>query len=101
MKASMSKIEYEKRIIYHMIRIYCRKKHHRSSGLCQECDALRRYASDKLTHCPFKENKAACKDCRIHCYPKDKRDGIRDVMKFSGPRMILYYPFDFFRHFLK
>ena len=97
----MGKIEYEKRIVDHMIRIYCRKKHHTSSSLCLECDALRRYAFDRLNHCPFKENKTACKACTVHCYRRDKRSEIRKVMKFSGPRMILYYPFDFFKHFLK
>jgi uncharacterized paraquat-inducible protein A len=101
MKASMSRIEYEKRIVDHMIRIYCRKKHQHSSELCKECDALRSYAFDRLTHCPFKEDKAACRGCLTHCYQKDKRNDIRVVMKFSGPRMILYYPFDFFKHFLK
>jgi len=101
MKASMGKIEYEKRIVENMIHIYCRNKHHQSSGLCNECDALRDYVFERLTHCPFKEDKKACKVCRIHCYHKDKRNDIREVMKFSGPRMIMYYPFDFFRHFLK
>ena len=101
MKASVGKIEYEKRIVDRMIRIYCRKKNHQSSGLCREFDALRSYAFDRLTNCPFKENKAACKDCQTHCYQKNKRNDIRDVMKFSGPRMILYYPFDFLKHFLK
>ena len=96
----MSKTENEKRILERMIFLYCSKKHHPTNGLCPGCEALRSYALVRLVRCPFKEDKNACKDCMAHCYQKDKRIEIRKVMKFSGPRMLFYYPFDFIRHFL-
>ena len=95
----MDKIEYEKRIVDHMISLYCRKNHRSPFSLCPECNLLKDYAFDRLTHCPFKEHKTACKVCALHCCQKDKQSQIRKVMKHSGPRMILYYPFDFIRHF--
>ena len=100
LKENMGKIEYEKQGVYRMIHLYCRKKHGSSSDLCPECNALKQYAYDRLTNCPFKEDKKACKVCVVHCYKKDMRAEIRKVMRFSGPRMILYYPLDFMKHII-
>ena len=97
----MTKIENEKRVLSKMIFLYCTKKHHTLNVLCPGCEALRSYAMDRLDHCPFKQDKKACKDCRVHCYQNDKRSEIREVMRFSGPRMLFYYPLDFFHHLLK
>ena len=83
-----------------MIDLYCRKKH-KGEGLCVDCEQLKQYALERLTKCPFGEAKAACKDCKVHCYKNDMRDRIRQVMRFSGPRMFFYYPKDAFLHFKK
>ena len=29
---------------------------------------------------------------RVHCYQTEMREKIRQVMRFSGPRMLLYHP---------
>ena len=42
--------------------------------------------------CPFMETKTFCSQCKVHCYKKDKREQIRKVMRFSGPRMLVYHP---------
>jgi len=97
----MGKIEYEKQGVSRMIHLYCRKKHNTPGDLCKECETLKQYAFDRLVHCPFKEHKAACKDCTVHCYRKDMRAEIRKVMRFSGPRMILYHPLDVLKHLIK
>src|ERR1035437_9008407 len=97
----MGKIQNEQRIVDRMIQLYCRKKHNSSINLCTDCDTLKGYAFERLFMCPFKESKTACKDCKVHCYQKDKRNDIREVMKSSGPRMILYYPLGFLKHFFK
>ena len=62
----MTKIEYEKRILNKMILLYCNKKHHSLNVLCAGCDALRSYAMERLNRCPFKLDKKACKDCKVH-----------------------------------
>ena len=49
----------------------------------------------------FGENKTACKDCKVHCYQKEMREKVREIMRFSGPRMMIYYPKDFVIHILK
>ncbi len=97
----VTNIEYEKNVVDKMIRIYCRKKHKSKSELCVECTRIHQYAFGKLDKCPFGENKTACKDCKVHCYQKEMREKVRDIMRFSGPRMMIYYPKDFVIHILK
>lgn len=75
-----------------MIEIYCEKKHGKKIGLCQECNELLAYAKQKLQLCPFYNNKPACKDCEVHCYQQPFSNKIIDVMKFSGPRMLIKHP---------
>lgn len=96
----MNKIDYEKIIVEHMISLYCRKKH-KCTILCDDCAKLKAYAIERLTKCRFGDSKPACKLCEVHCYNKDMRNLIRQVMRFSGPRMFFYYPKDAFLHFKK
>ncbi len=97
----MSSIQYEKATIDKMIRLYCRKKHGTKKELCEECAAINQYARQRLDRCPFGDEKTACEDCHIHCYKKDMREKMRQIMRFSGPRMILYYPLDAIIHVVK
>ena len=46
------------------------------------------------------ETKTFCSNCKVHCYRPDMRERIRAVMRFSGPRMLLYHPITGIRHFL-
>lgn len=90
-------IRREKAIVTKMIRIYCKKKHHQSE-LCAECQDLNDYASKRLAFCQFGEEKTACAKCPVHCYQKDYRIKIKEVMRFSGPWMLLYHPIESVRH---
>jgi len=96
----MSKISYEKRTVDYMIGLYCRKNH-RTNGLCPDCETLKDYALDRLIKCPFGEDKPACKECKIHCYQADMKANILEVMRFSGPRMIIYFPLDYLKHLIR
>lgn len=81
-----------------MIRLYCRKKHGGRDALCAECGELTRYAQSRSDRCPFMEEKTFCSNCRVHCYKPEMRERIREVMRFSGPRMIFYHPVMAVRH---
>lgn len=94
----MGNIIKEKKTVAYMIALYCRKKHGQHTELCPECHALKEYAHLRLDKCQFGDNKPACKRCTVHCYKKDMRAQIRKVMRFSGPRMLVYYPLDFLKH---
>lgn len=91
------KIRKEKEIVSKMIRIYCKKKHHQKV-LCEECQNLNDYSVKRLSLCKFGEEKTACANCPIHCYKQDYRQKIKDVMRFSGPWMLLYHPIESIRH---
>ena len=87
----MDKREKEMRTVYEMIHLYCRKNH-KDKELCSE------YAKMRIEKCPFMETKTFCSQCKVHCYKKDKREQIRKVMRFSGPRMLVYHPIMAIRH---
>jgi hypothetical protein len=91
------KIRSEMDIVSKMIRIYCNKKH-KQKTLCTECQGLQQYAVKRLGLCRFSESKPACAKCPIHCYKPDFRIKIKEVMRFSGPRMLLYHPIESLRH---
>lgn len=95
---TQTKREREKRMVSQMIALYCRKKHHTRGDLCPQCAALDAYAKMRADKCPFMETKTFCSNCRIHCYKPDMRAKIREVMRFAGPRMILYHPVTAIRH---
>ena len=94
------KREREKETVSLMIRLYCRKKHG-GIDLCPDCAALEAYARQRSDKCPFMETKTFCSNCKVHCYKKDMREKIREVMRFSGPRMIFYHPVMAIRHVIE
>ena len=86
----------EQRVVEEMIRLYCRKHHKGYDGktgrLCPVCQQLSDYAKLRSEKCPFMEKKTFCSNCKVHCYQPEMREKIRRVMRFSGPRMLLYHP---------
>lgn len=94
------KREREKETVSLMIALYCRKKHS-CKILCPDCSALDAYARARSDKCPFMETKTFCSNCRVHCYKQDMREKIRAVMRFSGPRMLIYHPIMAIRHLIE
>ena len=60
----------------------------RPPRLCAECESLLNHGVVKRLRCPL-DPKPMCKDCPDQCYCADYRTRVREVMRFSGPRMIL------------
>ncbi len=99
------------------IRVYCHARHDRASHvqadlpedlgpafrkglpLCPDCAALLAHGIEKRRKCPL-DPKPTCKACRIHCYSKEYRRRIREIMAFSGRRMILRGRLDYLWHYL-
>ena len=80
-----------------MVGLYCRKKEG-NKNLCPDCVALLEYANKRLDACKFGENKTSCRKCPVHCYRPDMRQQMREVMRWVGPRMMLYRPLDAIAH---
>ncbi|MGO9614450.1 MAG: nitrous oxide-stimulated promoter family protein [Dissulfurispiraceae bacterium] len=93
------RIAREEKTLLAMIRLYCRHTHSTTDKFCPDCVELMTYAAARLAHCPFQENKTTCVKCAVHCYKPVMRDKVRDVMRFSGPRMIYRHPVLAFFHF--
>ena len=93
----MARIEQEKKTVERMVRIYCRHKEG-NKVLCDDCKKLFEYAHKRLSDCKFGEQKSTCKQCPVHCYRPDMKQKIREVMRYAGPRMLLFHPWAALRH---
>ena len=96
-----SKREREKRIVSEMIALYCHRKHGTKGRICDDCAALDAYARMRSDKCPFMETKTFCSNCKVHCYKPDMREKIREVMRFSGPRMLTVHPVIAIKHVIE
>lgn len=93
--------ELERKTVSKMIYIYCAAKHGTSHALCNECEALHKYAQRRLSSCRYGDTKPTCEKCPTHCYSPQMREKVKEVMRFSGPRMIYRYPLLAIRHVIK
>lgn len=87
----------EKRLLGQMVKIYCRGNHG-TKVLCEACEALLSYAEGKTDKCPRMAVKKFCSGCPHPCYGPVQRDAIKAVMKYSGPRLIVYAPIKMIQH---
>jgi len=104
------------RILARFIQLFCHARHDRIAGgesilpeflrsrhpekdtLCRECAGLLEYGIRKRALCPL-DPKPSCKSCHIHCYTPEYRQKIREIMAYSGKRMILKGRLDYLFHY--
>lgn len=96
----MERIEEEKEVVQLMISLYC-KKYEGNKELCPNCLELMSYACQRLEHCRYSNAKPTCRKCSIHCYRPDMEQRIKDIMRWSGPRMIFSHPIFTLKHLLR
>ena len=82
----------EHKTVEAMIRLYSTGQHGSKGTLDAECEELLGYALERLERCPFQEGKTTCAKCPVHCYKPDRREQIRVVMRYAGPRMLFRHP---------
>ncbi len=100
------------KVLLNFVRVFCRARHTdqtrvpvtgagvvSDNQLCVDCAGLVAYALEKRRKCPL-DPKPSCKNCRIHCYSKEYRARIREIMAFSGRRMIMRGRLDYLLHYL-
>jgi len=111
-----TRIEIEKETITQMIVIYC-KGHHKEEWkkkkrelqmnensyrknccLCEQCFELHEYSMERLANCKFANEKKFCSQCTIKCYHPKYKDKIKEVMKYSGPRILSHHPVLVIKH---
>jgi hypothetical protein len=83
-----------------MIHCYCHGHHATGKTLCSACQELLDYAGVRLDRCRFGSAKPVCVKCPVHCYQRARREQIREVMRYAGPRMLWQHPILSLRHWL-
>jgi hypothetical protein len=112
------KVQQDLRTLATFIQIFCKGKKHpgrelvalkgfdtsdlsrKPLHLCPACTKLLHHAIIKRTHCPY-DPKPQCKDCTTHCYSKAYRAQIREVMRYSGWRLLLTGRVDYLYHLIR
>jgi hypothetical protein len=87
-----SRREREADIVQKMIKMYCKAHHNAEGHLCIQCDALSVYSEKRALSCMYGDIKPVCKECPVHCYTPQKREQIKQVMTWAGPKMIFRNP---------
>lgn len=102
-----AEVDRDLKVLARFIDVYCRHRHadrrrgpvalkthdlerlcRRPLSLCADCSRLLVHAFTKRTHCPL-QPKPSCKHCPVHCYHPAYRQAIREVMRYSGRRLVL------------
>jgi len=113
------KVLKDQLILMKFVAVYCHDKHAGALGsrrldmkildtkelndnapcLCPDCQKLLAHALVKRAVCPM-QPKPACKHCPKHCYHPRYRQEIREVMKYSGRKLVLRGRLDYLLHLL-
>ncbi|BCU54421.1 nitrous oxide-stimulated promoter family protein [Enterobacter kobei] len=96
---SVKRIAREKLTIRKMIALYQQRAPH-AVAEAEHYDALCAYAEKRLDKCVFGEEKPACKQCPVHCYQPAKREEMKAIMRWAGPRMLWRHPVLTVRHLI-
>lgn len=97
----------EEKTVSQMIALYCAANHDAAcrthtavcgEAVCESCAKLDEYAALRTRRCRKMDAKTSCDACENHCYKPEMREKIREVMRFSGPRMITKHPIAAIRH---
>jgi hypothetical protein len=100
------------KLIGKFVEVYCVGKHHDAEQhrvllpgdvgerlLCRECSSFLEYATAKRMKCPLEAEKPTCKNCRIHCYDKARREKVREIMSYAGKKLMLQGRLDYLWHY--
>mgnify|MGYP002398806267 CR=1 FL=1 len=100
------------RLIGKFVEVYCAGKHsgaERSSivmpadleerSLCPECATFLQYAITRRLKCPIEAEKPSCKHCRTHCYAKPQLAKVKEIMAYSGKKLMLRGRLDYIWHY--
>lgn len=96
---AQARLAREWRTLTAMVEIYCRDHHH-ANDRCAECREFLAYANVRLERCHFGAEKPVCAKCPVHCYQRERREQVRKIMIYAGPRMLWRHPVLSVRHWL-
>ena len=82
-----------------MVDMYCKDHHSTDGECCSDCIEFLDYAKVRLEKCPYGEEKPTCANCPVHCYKPHYRAKAKQIMRYSGPRMLLRHPLMTIAHY--
>ena len=101
--ADLVRLKRDVKTLMVMAEMYCHDHKHikpEKEALCPKCSDLIEYAITRTYSCP-RQHKTTCDTCTIRCYKPNKQRAIREIMAYSGPRMIFRHPLMAIRHLAK
>ncbi len=100
------------RLIGKFVEVYCTGKHRGAERtpvaqpaeldqrtLCPECASFLAYAVTRRLKCPLEAEKPTCKHCRTHCYTKPQLAKVKEIMAYSGRKLMLRGRLDYIWHY--
>ncbi len=66
---------------------------------CSDCASFLKYAVARRLNCPLEAEKPTCKHCRTHCYARHQLAKVREIMAFSGRRLMMRGRLDYIWHY--
>lgn len=104
--------EKDIRLIGTFVEVYCAGRHGSSERslfclpagvggrrLCSECAEFMAYAVARRMKCPLEAGKPSCKHCRVHCYTKANLAKVKEIMAYSGKKLLLRGRLDYLWHY--
>jgi Nitrous oxide-stimulated promoter len=95
-----ARLAREWRTMTAMVEIFCRDHHQPADSLCADCRQFLDYANVRLERCHFGVEKPVCAKCPVHCYQRERREQVRRIMIYAGPRMAWRHPVLSVRHWI-
>lgn len=100
MEKDTKRIQKDLDVVGRFTELWCAGHHHEGRRpvtlgetatiqLCPECAEFFAYARHKRETCPLEPEKPSCKHCQVHCYAPPQRAKVRQIMAWSGMRMLL------------
>ncbi|MBI5485103.1 MAG: nitrous oxide-stimulated promoter family protein [Deltaproteobacteria bacterium] len=100
------------RLIGKFVEVYCDGKHATAEKMafplpqdlgerriCRDCSDFLAYAVARRLKCPLESEKPSCKHCRIHCYARPQLAKVKEIMAYSGKKLMLRGRLDYIWHY--
>ena len=91
----LDQLEKDRATVEAIGRIYCKRYHREASkdvsGLCESCRRAVDLTVDRAQACP-NNHEENCEDCAIKCQRGDDQKRIKEIMRYSAPRMLVRHP---------
>lgn len=90
----MENVDKDRKTLEAIGRIYCDAYHEGpkdASGLCPACRETVDATLARTQACPF-NHEGNCQDCEVHCQRGAAQKRIREMMRYSAPRMVFRHP---------